>query len=99
LGTFAIDPIDWHESWGKCPGSRLPETGSRIEAERTSPAGRTWFVQAALSAIPAAGSSAVEIALDITRYKRAEEALHELQREHQALEAGAGESDPAAGEA
>ncbi len=101
VGRLCEDlPVDWHESWGGCPAIEAIETGNRIEAERSAPDGRTWFIQAAPVRDARGGViGAVEIALDITRYKRAEEALQELQREHQEMEAGAGESNPAAEEA
>jgi DNA-binding IclR family transcriptional regulator len=71
------------------------ETGERIEAEKSSPDGRTWLIQAAPVRDPKGRTiGAVEIALDITRYKRAEEALQELQPEPQELEAGRAEGDP-----
>jgi PAS domain S-box-containing protein len=91
--------VEWHETWGKCPAGEAMETGERIEAEKSSPDGRTWFIQAA-PVRDARGRTigAVEIALDITRYKRTEEALHELQQESQELEAGRTEDDPAADE-
>ena len=93
-------PIDWHESWDRCPAIEAMEVGSRIEAEKASSDGRTWFIQAAPVRDQRGGViGGVEIALDITRYKRAEEALQELRREHQEMEAGAGENDPAAEEA
>lgn len=79
---------EWHESWGACPAAEAMETGRRLEVERTSPDGRTWFIQAA-PVRDRHGSTVggVEVALDITRYKHTEEALHELQREFHELEA------------
>jgi PAS domain S-box-containing protein len=92
-------PVGWHETWGKCPAAEAMETGERIEAERSSPDGRTWLIQAApVRDTRGRTIGAVEIALDITRYKRAEEALHELQGEPQELEAGTAEDDPGAEE-
>jgi PAS domain S-box-containing protein len=92
-------PVDWHESWGKCPAAEAMEIGARVEAERSSPDGRTWFIQAAPVRDPKGRTiGAVEIALDVTRYKEAEGALHELRQEHQELDAGADENDPSTDE-
>jgi PAS domain S-box-containing protein len=92
-------PVDWHETWGKCPAAEAMETGERIEAEKSSPDGRTWLIQAA-PVRDAKGRiiGAVEIALDVTRYKQAEEALQEMEPEAQEMEAGRSEDDPAAEE-
>ena len=83
-------------AWGKCPAAEAMETGERIEAEKSSLDGRTWLIQAA-PVRDAKGRTigGVEIALDITRYKRPEEALQEMEPEAQELEAGAAENDPA----
>lgn len=88
---------DWHEPWGPWPAVEAMETGRRLEVERTSPDDRAWFIQAA----PVRDRhgdiiGGVEIALDITRYKRTEEALHQLRREYHELEARA-EPDNAVG--
>jgi PAS domain S-box-containing protein len=88
-------PVDWHESWGGCPAVEAMERGTRIEAQRSSPDGRIWFIQAASVRDPKGRTiGGVEIALEITRYQRAEEALQELQRQPQEMEAGTAESDP-----
>jgi PAS domain S-box-containing protein len=96
IGHFCYEiPADWHEPWGKCPAVEAIEAGERMEFERTSPEGRTWLIQAAPVRDQKGGiMGAVEVALDITRYKRAEEALHELQREQQELEARPHADDP-----
>jgi PAS domain S-box-containing protein len=89
VGRFCYEVwTDWHEAWANCPAVEAMELGNRIEMEKPSPSGRTWFVQAVPVRDRKGGViGAVEIALDITRYKQAEEALHELQREYRALEA------------
>ena len=82
---------DWHEPWGAWPAVEAMETGRRIEVERTSPDDRAWFIQAAPVRDRRGDTiGGVEIALDITRYKRAEEALQQLRREYHELEARAG---------
>jgi len=75
------------------------ESGRHVEVERTSPEGRTWFIQAA-PVRDRRGDiiGGVEIALDISRYKRTEEALHQLRREYHEMEAKAEMEDPAGNE-
>jgi len=89
IGRFCYEVLtDWQEAWANCPAVEAMESGNRVEMEKPSPSGRTWFVQAAPVRDRKGGIiGAVEIALDITRYKQAEEALHELQREYRELEA------------
>jgi len=101
VGRFCYEVwTDWHEAWDNCPAVEAMESGNRIEVERPSPSGRTWFVQAAPVRDRKGGIiGAVEIALDITRYKQAEEALHELQREYRELEARSTVDPGSAGEA
>jgi len=87
---------DWHEPWGVWPAVEAMETGRHIEVERTSD-DRTWFIQAAPVRDRHGDTiGGVEIALDVTRYKRTEEALHELRQEYHDLETG-GEDDPDGG--
>jgi PAS domain S-box-containing protein len=82
---------DWHEPWGRWPAVQAMETGRHVEVERTSPEGRTWFIQAS-PVRDRRGDviGGVEIALDVSRYKRSEEALQESRE----LEAGAEAIDP-----
>jgi PAS domain S-box-containing protein len=87
---------DWHELWGPWPAVQAMETGRHIEVERISPEGRTWFIQASPVRDRRGDTvGGVEIALDISRYKRAKETPHELQQEYSELEAGAEATDPA----
>lgn len=97
IGRFCYEVrTEWHEIWGTCPGAQAMETGRRIEVEKSTPDGRSWFIQAAPVRDRKEGIiGGVEIALDITKYKRTEEALHELQREFRELEARIGAADPA----
>ena len=86
---------DWHEPWGAWPAVEAMETGRRIEVERTSSDDRAWFIQAAPVRDRHGDTiGGVEIALDITRYKRTEEALQQLRREYHELEARAEPDDP-----
>ncbi len=97
IGRFCYEmPVEWHELWGTCPAAQAMETGNRIEVEKSAPDGRTWFVQAAPVRDRKGGIiGGVEIALDITKYKRGEIPLQELHRERQELEAQAALEDPA----
>jgi DNA-binding IclR family transcriptional regulator len=74
------------------------EAGRHIEVERTSD-DRTWFIQAA-PVRDRRGDivGGVEIALDVTRHKRGEEAVHELQPEYHEAEARTEQDDPASRE-
>lgn len=86
---------DWHEPWGPWPAIQAMETGRHIEVERTSSEGRTWFIQASpVRDRRGETVGGVEIALDVSRYKRTEEALHELRQEYRELEAGTEAIDP-----
>jgi PAS domain S-box-containing protein len=86
---------DWHEPWGPWPAAEAMETGRRLEFERTSPEGRAWFIQAAPIRDRNGGIlGGVEIALDITRYKRTEKALHQLRKQLHNLEARVQSRDP-----
>jgi PAS domain S-box-containing protein len=97
IGRFCYEmPVEWHDLWGNCPAIDAMENQHRIEAERSGPNGRTWFIQAApVRNHKGEVIGGVEIALDVTRYKRMEKALHELQRELRKLEAQVGAADPA----
>ena len=96
IGRFCYEmPVEWHELWGTCPAAQAMETGNRIEVEKTAPNGRTWFIQAAPVRDRKGGIiGGVEIALDITKYKRAEVPVRELQAERHELEAEATVDDP-----
>jgi len=97
IGRFCEEVrADWHESWGAWPAVQAMETGRHIEVERTSPEGRTWFIQASpVRDRRGQTIGGVEIALDVSRHKHAEEALHELQQEYREQEAKAEVADPA----
>ncbi len=96
IGRFCYEmPVEWHELWGTCPAAQAMETGNRIEVEKSAPNGRTWFIQAAPVRDRKGGIiGGVEIALDITKYKRAAVPLRELQPEHEEVEAEATVDDP-----
>lgn len=96
IGRFCYEmPVEWHEFWGTCPAAEAMETGNRIEVEKSAPDGRTWFIQAAPVRDRKGGIiGGVEIALDITKYKRAEVPVREVQREHRELEAEVTVNDP-----
>lgn len=86
---------DWHEPWSPWPAAQAMETGRHIEVERTSPEGRTWFIQASPVRDRRGDTvGGVEIALDVSRYKRAEEELREPGRESHEMEAHAEVADP-----
>lgn len=90
---------EWHESWGTCPAAEAMEAGRRIEVERTVSDGRTWFVQASPVRDRRGDTiGGVEIALDVTRYKRTRKALQELRREYRKLEERGGTDEPNEGE-
>jgi PAS domain S-box-containing protein len=96
IGRFCYEmPVEWHDLWGNCPAIEAMETKRRIEAERSAPNGRTWLIQAApVRNHKGEVIGGVEIALDVTKYKRTEKALDELQRELRELEARVGVADP-----
>jgi len=84
-----------HQLWGEgeapcrdCPVVKAIETGCRAEMEKSTPDGRTWSIQAS-PIFDEEGRivGGAEIALDITKHKRTEEALEELEREYRRLEA------------
>jgi len=71
-----------------CPVVKAIETGCRAEVRKTTPDGRTWGIQAApLRDEEGHVIGGAEIAMDITKYKRDEEALDELRRKCHRLEA------------
>lgn len=84
-----------YEVWGEgdqpcrdCPVIKAMETGCWTEAEKSMPDGRTWVIQAApIRNQTGQIDSGVEIAMDVTRYKRIEKALVELQQAYDQLEA------------
>ena len=82
-----------YELWGQasdtcddCPVALAMQTGRWAEAEKTTPDGRTWAIQGT----PIRNEDGdivggVEIALDISRYKRTERALKDLKRQYARL--------------
>ena len=96
-----------YELWGEgaepcrdCPVLKAIETGCRVEVEKTIRDGHTWSIQATPTFDDEGHVvGGAEIALDISDYKRTEEALAELEREYSQLEAETegDEPSPAAG--
>jgi PAS domain S-box-containing protein len=85
---------DWHEPWGAWPAVQAMEAGRHIEVERTSAEGRTWFIQASPVRDRHGDTiGGVEIALDVSRYKRSEEA-QQSQQEYNEVEAETDAGDP-----
>jgi PAS domain S-box-containing protein len=84
-----------YQLWGEgdepckdCPVAKAIEMGCRTEVEKTTRDGRTWVIQAApMRDEEGHVVGGAEIALDVTKYKRTEEALSELRREYRQLEA------------
>ncbi|MBN1362524.1 MAG: PAS domain-containing protein [Sedimentisphaerales bacterium] len=84
-----------YELWGEreescddCPVAQAMETGRWMEAEKSTPDGRTWVIQGTpLRNETGDVVGGVEIALDITKYKRTEQALNDLRRKHARLTA------------
>jgi PAS domain S-box-containing protein len=84
-----------HQLWGEgespcrdCPVVKAIETRCQAEMEKSTPDGRTWSIQAVPIFDEEGGIiGGAEIALDITKHKRTEEALEELEREYRQLEA------------
>jgi PAS domain S-box-containing protein len=84
-----------YQLWGEgdepckdCPVVKAIEMGCRAEVEKTTPDGRTWVVRAApMRDEEGHVVGGTEIALDVTKCKRTEEALSELRREYRQLEA------------
>lgn len=78
-----------HETCRDCPVAQAMETGRWAEAEKVTPDGRAWTIQATPVRDEAgAVVGGVEIALDISKYKRAEKALKDLRRQYDRLTAG-----------
>lgn len=84
-----------YEFWGEgkdpcrdCPVARAIETGRWMEAEKSTADGRTWIVQAApVRDEQGRVIGGVEIALDISKYKRTEATLDQAQEECRRLRA------------
>jgi len=75
------------ESCKDCPVVKAIEAGCRTEVQKTTPDGRTWVIQAApIRDEEGHVVGGTEIALDVTKYKRTEDALSELRREYRQLE-------------
>jgi len=73
-----------------CPIERVRETGQPEEAELTTPDGRIWLIRG----YPVRNKSGnlegiVEVALEITEHKRAEEALKESEEKFRSITASA----------
>ena len=96
IGRFWYEmPLQWHEALETCPAMEAMETGHRIEVEKSTADGRTWFIQAAPLRDHNGGIvGGVEVSLDITQYKQAEEGLAEVPQEERPLEAPAEVADP-----
>jgi PAS domain S-box-containing protein len=85
-----------YELWGEqdeiceeCPVARAMETGQWTESEKNTADGRSWAIQATPVRDEAGNIiGSVEIALDVSKYKRAEKALKDLKREYYRLKAG-----------
>jgi PAS domain S-box-containing protein len=94
IGRFWYEmPLEWHDL-DSCPALEAIAAGQRIETEKPTDEGRAWLVQAApLRDQNGAIMGGVEIALDITEYKQANESQEELPQENRQPEAAAME-DP-----
>jgi PAS domain S-box-containing protein len=101
IGRFWYEvPVDWHEAWDTCPGVEAIEAGRRVEIERTTSDGHSWLIQAAPVRDPGGTIvGGVEIAMDVTKYKHAEEAPEDVQHKGRPVEAAAEVNDPPAGPA
>jgi PAS domain S-box-containing protein len=79
----------WHQSNKPCVGcpvAKAREIGKPQEAEMTTPDGRVWFVRGyPLRDADEKLIGVVEVALEITERKRAEEALRESQEKFQKM--------------
>lgn len=96
VGRFWYEmPLEWHDAAESCPALEAIEAGHRIEIERSTPDGRTWFVQAA-PLLDANGGivGGVEISQDITKYRHAEEAAESSPQATREARAPAEVSDP-----
>ncbi len=84
-----------YELWGQqeeicrdCPVAVAMETGRWTEAEKSTPDGRFWAIQGTpIRDEDGQIVGGVEIALDITKYKRSEKALNDLKRKYAQLTA------------
>ncbi len=96
IGLFWYEmPLDWHEGSESCPAVEAMEAGERIETEKLADDGRAWFIQATpLRDQNGTVVGGVEIALDISEYKRANEAQEESPEESRQPEAAAEVNDP-----
>lgn len=82
-----------------CPVAKAIETGCQAEVEKTTPDGRTWVVRA----VPIRDENdrivgGTEIVQDISKYKRTQKALRELEQECRQLEAEVETSGDVSGE-
>ncbi len=98
VGRFWYEmSLEWHEALDSCPALEAMEKGQRIEMEKATGDGRTWFIQAAPLRDANGGIvGGVEISLDISVYKHAEESLEEVPQEERSLETPAEVNDPPA---
>jgi PAS domain S-box-containing protein len=96
IGLFWYEmPLEWHKAADTCPALEAMEAGQRIEAERATGDGRTWFIQAAPLFDPNGDIvGGVEISLDTTGYRHLEEALGESAQESRESKAPGGRNDP-----
>ncbi len=71
-----------------CPVTEAVQTGHLAEVEKTTPDGRTWVVRAApIRDEDGQIIGGAEVVQDITRHKKTQKALTELQEEYRQLEA------------
>jgi len=96
IGLFWYEmPLDWHDASESCPAVEAMAAGQRIEGEKATEDGRAWFVQAApLRDQNGVIVGGVEIALDITEYKHADEVQEGVPQERGRAEAAAELNDP-----
>jgi PAS domain S-box-containing protein len=96
IGRFWYEvPLEWHDGLDSCPALEAIESGQRVEGEKATAGGRTWFVQAAPLRDPSGAiMGGVEVSLDVTRYKLTGAAREGLPPEKRPLEAPAEVRDP-----
>jgi PAS domain S-box-containing protein len=96
IGCFWYEmPLEWHGGSDSCPALDAMEAGHRIEMEKSTDAGRTWFIQASPLRDPSGAiMGGVEIATDVTKYKQAQEDMEKTPQEQRELEAPAPVDDP-----